>query len=225
MTPADWLVQHVNLLPKSGDALDVACGHGRHAFWFAQRGLRVRALDRDAAAIADIQRDAQRAGLPLTAEVFDLEQPGVSLGHQRFDVIVVVHYLHRPLFTALLEALRPDGLLIYETFTLAQAARGKPTNPDFLLGEGELRRLIAPLEVLDYREGTFGDREVASAVARKSQTPVWTGGNSARTLNRRRWLSVPPLLAPSHQACRHRAGAEKNDESPEALVVMTCVFD
>ena len=53
-----------------------------------------------------------------------------------FDVIVVVHYLHRPLFPQLLAALRPGGVLVYETFTTAQAARGKPTNPDFLLRPG-----------------------------------------------------------------------------------------
>ena len=49
-------------------------------------------------------------------------------------------------------ALRPSGLLIYETFTRRQAGRGKPTNPDFLLEEGELRRLAEPLEIVDYRE-------------------------------------------------------------------------
>ena len=170
--PTDWLVQHQDLLPSDGDALDVACGHGRHAFWLAQRGLRVRALDRDAAAIDGIRREAQRTGLHISAEVFDLERPGVSLGHHQFDVIVGVHYLHRPLFPALLDALRPDGLLIYETFTLAQAARGKPTNPDFLLGDGELRRLVGPLEVVDYREGPYDGRDVAGIVARRGRDRI-----------------------------------------------------
>jgi hypothetical protein len=83
-------------------------------------------------------------------------------------VIVVVHYLHRPLFPALIEALAPNGLLLYETFTTAQAARGKPTNPDFLLKPGELLDLVRPLEILASREGDFEDRMVASVLARRT---------------------------------------------------------
>jgi hypothetical protein len=82
-------------------------------------------------------------------------------------VVVVVHYLHRPLFPALIEALSPDGLLVYETFTRAQAARGKPTNPDFLLQPGELFELVRPLEIFASREGDFDGRMIASVIARR----------------------------------------------------------
>ena len=54
-----------------------------------------------------------------------------------------------------------------ETFTTAQAARGKPTNPDFLLRPGELATLVRPLEILAEREGDFDGRMVASLVARR----------------------------------------------------------
>ena len=56
-------------------------------------------------------------------------------------------------------------MLIYETFTRAQAARGRPTNPAFLLEPGELPRLVAPLEVVRSREGEFDGRDVASVAA------------------------------------------------------------
>ena len=42
--------------------------------------------------------------------------------------------------------MRRGGVLVYETFTRAQAARGKPTNPAFLLEPGELSTLVQPLE-------------------------------------------------------------------------------
>jgi 2-polyprenyl-3-methyl-5-hydroxy-6-metoxy-1,4-benzoquinol methylase len=168
MTPAAWLREHVDLLPASGRALDVACGRGRHALWLAERGLNVLALDRDAAAISLVRDNAAQRAVPVTALTVDLEGGHGSLALGAFDVIVVVHYLHRPLFPGLTAALRPGGLLIYETFTRKQAARGKPTNPDFLLEEGELRRLVQPLEIVDYREGLFEEREVASVVARKA---------------------------------------------------------
>jgi SAM-dependent methyltransferase len=169
MTPSLWLTGHATLLPPRGVALDVACGRGRHAIWLAERGSSVVALDRSTEAIASLQQEADRRGLPIAASVVDLEAGTVSPGIDTFDVVVVVHYLHRPLFPALIAALRPGGLLIYETFTRAQAARGKPTNPDFLLEEGELRELVQPLEVVDWREGTFEEREVASVVARRAR--------------------------------------------------------
>ena len=82
-------------------------------------------------------------------------------------MIVVIHYLHRPLFPALRAALRPGGVLVYETFTRAQAARGKPTNPDFLLQPGELRDLVGPLEVLVEREGEFEGKMLSSVIAQR----------------------------------------------------------
>jgi SAM-dependent methyltransferase len=165
--PTRWLVEHAEILPSAGDALDVASGSGRNAVWLAQRGFETLAVDRDATAIASIRQKALRAGLPLHAEIVDLEARTVSLGRAAYDVIVVVHYLHRPLFAALKAALRHDGVLVYETFTRAQAARGKPTNPAFLLEPGELRELTAPLEVLFEREGEFEGKMLASVIAKR----------------------------------------------------------
>jgi SAM-dependent methyltransferase len=165
VTPTQWLTGHGALLPATGTALDVACGRGRHALWLASRGFDVVAVDRDAAAIAVVEQAAADAGLSVRTERINLELPQVDLGTRCYDVIVVVHYLHRPLFPALVRALRPGGVLVYETFTLAQAARGKPTNPDFLLQPGELRQLVEPLEVVVEREGDFDDRSVASIIA------------------------------------------------------------
>ena len=178
--PADWLTSHAAWLPARGDALDIACGRGRHALWLAGRGLQVTAVDRDTEAIATLSAAARERALAITTRVVDLEQPGTDLGGGVYDVIVGVHYLHRPLFPAILTALRPGGILIYETFTRAQARRGKPTNPAFLLESGELRSLTASLDVLDEREGEFGDRDVASIVCRK---PVATARRSLRALS------------------------------------------
>jgi SAM-dependent methyltransferase len=166
--PASWLVQHAGLLPRAGRALDVACGRGRHAIWLAERGLTTLAVDRSAEAIREVNEAARERRLPLRAEVRDLES-GVDpfRDDTPFDVIVVVHYLHRPLIPALLDALAPGGLLVYETFTRAQAGRGKPTNPDFLLKPGELIELMRPLDVLASREGDFEGRMIASVIARR----------------------------------------------------------
>ena len=110
---------------------------------------------------------AARRGLAVQADVVDLEAGAADLGREAYDLIVVVHYLHRPLFPALLRALAPGGLLVYETFTVDQALRGKPTNPDFLLRHGELRERLAPLTIVRERDGFFEGRDVAAVVARK----------------------------------------------------------
>jgi SAM-dependent methyltransferase len=167
--PAAWLVAHAHLLPRSGTALDIACGRGRHALWLAGRGLRVRALDRERTVLGALAEEARVRGLPVDTELLDLEAVGGVIRPLSADVIVVVHYLHRPLLPELVAALRPGGVLVYETFTLAQASRGKPTNPDYLLTPGELRRLVAPLTVLAEREGDFDGRLVASIVARHDE--------------------------------------------------------
>jgi hypothetical protein len=130
--------------------------------------LATLAVDRDPDAIRELNETARERHLPLRAEVRDLEGGEPSFHGSPFDVIVVSHYLHRPLFPALIEALGPGGLLVYETFTQAQAARGKPTNPDFLLKPGELLELVGLLEVLASREGDFDGRMVASVVARRT---------------------------------------------------------
>ena len=170
--PTRWLVDHAHLLPLSGDAIDVACGNGRNALWLAARGFNTLAVDRNATAIAQLRDAASQRRLSLRAEVADLEEgrpeslvlPEPDLT-SAFDVVVVVHYLHRPSFPALVAALRPGGILIYETFTRAQALRGKPTNPAFLLEPGELRELVAPLDVIEAREGEFEEKMLASVIA------------------------------------------------------------
>ena len=170
--PTRWLVDHAHLLPVSGSALDVASGSGRNALWLAARGLDTLALDRNLAAVVGIREAAAHRAIPLRAEVVDLEANGVALPAAAFDVVVVVHYLHRPLFPVLKAALRPGGLLVFETFTREQAARGKPTNPAFLLEPGELRELVAPFQIVAEREGDFEGKMLASVIAVRPRDPA-----------------------------------------------------
>ena len=183
--PSSWLLANADLLPPASALLDVACGRGRHALLLAAAGHRVRAVDQDAEAVAELAEVAGRLGLDLRAEVTDLEA-GVDLGRESWDVIVGFRYLHRPLFPALATALRPGGLLLYETFTVDQAARGRPTDPRFLLHHGELPRLVAPLEVVRAREGEFEGRMVSAVAAvkpgrRPAQDGKATGRRASRT--------------------------------------------
>jgi SAM-dependent methyltransferase len=131
--PGDWIVRYAHLVPRGARVLDVAAGRGRHARFLASRGAQVLAVDRDAAALQEV------ASLPgVTTRVSDLEGGPWPLGDTRFDAIVVVHYLHRPLLAPLRGALAPGGVMLYETFAQGNEAFGRPRNPDFLLAPGEL---------------------------------------------------------------------------------------
>jgi tellurite methyltransferase len=165
--PSAWLVLNADLLSGAGQALDLACGAGRNALLLAKAGISVRAVDHDSRKIGDLREMARRLELPLEAEVLDLEAGDPDLGLECFDLILGIHYLHRPLFPSLRRALAPGGILLYETFTRDQALRGKPTNPDFLLSEGELPRLVHPLRILRSREGEFERRMISAVAARK----------------------------------------------------------
>jgi SAM-dependent methyltransferase len=117
--------------------LDVACGNGRHARHFAALGHPVEAVDGDPAKVALL------AGTPgVSTRTADLEGASWPYPGERFEGIVVVNYLHRPLIPQLLASLAPEGILIYETFAAGNERYGRPSNPAFLLQPGELLEAV-----------------------------------------------------------------------------------
>jgi SAM-dependent methyltransferase len=164
--PSRWLTDNLDLIPKGRPVLDVASGRGRHARAVAEAGWHVHAVDRDASALATIDPDSRFRGA-IATEVIDLEADTVSLGQSIYAAVLVFNYLHRPLMPVLIEALAPGGVLIYETFTRGQAARGHPRTPAFLLDAGELPRLVRPLDVVRSFEGERDGSLIAAVVARR----------------------------------------------------------
>lgn len=153
--PSPWILRFAPLAGSGARVLDIACGRGRHSALFASRGCRVVAVDRDAAALAAL---SGVAGVATVA--CDLESGAWPLGEERFDVVVVTNYLHRPLFRPLLGAVADDGLLLYETFAVGNEVYGRPSNPDFLLKDGELLGIVRDaLTVVAFEQGAIsGER-------------------------------------------------------------------
>lgn len=136
-----------------GPVLDVASGGGRHARFFAGRGLEVVAVDRDPQPIPGVRS--------VKADLED-GSPWPFAG-QRFGGIVVTNYLHRPLLPTLAGSLAEEGILIYETFMLGNERFGRPSNPDFLLRPGELLEALGALTVVAFEQGTT-DRAVVQRI-------------------------------------------------------------
>lgn len=146
VSPSDWVVRWGPSIPEFGRVLDVACGSGRHARWLAERGYEVDAIDRDSQALATLTHIERIHTLCV-----DIEAGAWPYERGRYAGVVVTHYLHRPLFPVLLDALAPGGVLIYETFAAGNERYGKPSNPDFLLRPGELlERVRGRLCVIAY---------------------------------------------------------------------------
>jgi SAM-dependent methyltransferase len=133
--PSPWIVQWAGLVPAGVPVLDVAAGGGRHTRFFADRGHKVTAIDREVSALA--------AQPNVEIVQADLEDGSPwPLPGRTFGAIVVTNYLHRPLFPALLGALLAGGVLLYETFMEGNERFGRPSQPDFLLKDGELLELV-----------------------------------------------------------------------------------
>jgi SAM-dependent methyltransferase len=156
--PSPFVVQHAARIARQSPgarALDVACGSGRHALLLAQHGFRTSALDHAFAACRRLAIDApdvttvagDAAALPFRATTFAL--------------IVQTRFLDRAIVPDLFSLLVRGGLLVIETFLVAQhEATGHPRR-EFCLAPGELEILCrsagVAIEVVDAHEGPVGD--------------------------------------------------------------------
>jgi tellurite methyltransferase len=179
--PASIVRELLPLLP-TGPALDVACGTGRHALYLAGRGQHVTAIDFSGAALDILEVRARSMHTPVRRrasfhaaerslcgglELIQANLEGTQLPESCYDLILCIQYLQRSLFPQMARALRPNGVLLMETFTCAQMEfPGGPRNPAYLLETGELREAFPEIRVLFYRELRAGVG-IASLVAKR----------------------------------------------------------
>jgi tellurite methyltransferase len=167
LAPDGWLTEQL-AASKPGRALELACGLGHNAVWLAQQGWQIDAVDISAVGLSRAKDLADVCCVNVNWIATDLEEfiPAAD----DYDLAVVIRFLDRLRLPALIqEALRPGGLLIYETFTTAHLARpsSRMKNPAFALERGELPRLFPQFEVVSYAECSLADRDVARLVCKK----------------------------------------------------------
>ena len=122
--PHPLVVKAASMLPP-GRALDLACGAGRNARYLADRGWNVIAIDASQPAV-DIVRS-----LGIDARVLDLEREPLPFADASFDLVCIIHFLHRPLFAEAKRVTRGGGIVV----AAIRASGSYSLSPEELRGE------------------------------------------------------------------------------------------
>jgi tellurite methyltransferase len=176
---ASFLQDNLDLildLRIENSVLDLACGKGRNGLFLVGHNVPVTFADNSEANLQLIQpqldtasASAQRSEYCLVDFEAENEEGCHPLAGKIFDAVLVFNYLHRPLFPFIKQAIRPGGLIVYETFTVDQPQFGRPNNPDYLLHSGELLQAFDGWQILNSFEGELAEPQRAKArlIARK----------------------------------------------------------
>lgn len=156
---AEVLRNNQHLLPESGRALDLACGLGANAICLAEHGLTTSAWDVSPSALEQLTTHAKKINLHIIT--YDRDVTAYPPEVNSFDVIVISRFLDRSLIPHIKNAIKPGGLIFYQTFTKEKVNESGPSNPDFLLDKNELLNCFHDWQILFYREeGITGNTEL-----------------------------------------------------------------
>ena len=159
------ITKYIDLATK-GKALDIACGIGRNTHYLVERGFVVDAVDLSDYALSQVQNSKQINKIEVDLDSYNLQK-------NQYDLIININYLSRRLLPQIKEALKPNGLLIFETFIVAHGDFKQPANPEYLLRVNELLHAFIGIDIIYYEErddkNLRGEEtRVASLVAKRS---------------------------------------------------------
>ena len=157
---SEWILDQINTLKieKKINLLDFASGNGRNCIPLSKKNIMVTAIDRDQEKLNKYKNFKN-----INSICFDLENSEEwPLTKEYYDVIIVVNYLYRPKIKKLINLLKKDGFLFYETFSLGNEKYGSPKDPKFLLKDRELIEIFGEfLLPLSFYDGRLKDDKIA----------------------------------------------------------------
>ena len=155
-----WIFNQIESLKikKKINLLDFASGNGRNCIPLSKKNIMVTAIDKDQEKLNKYKNFKN-----INSICFDLETSEEwPLTKEYYDVIIVVNYLYRPKIKKLINLLKKDGFLFYETFSLGNEKYGSPKNPKFLLKDRELIEIFGEfLLPLSFYDGQMNDEKIA----------------------------------------------------------------
>ncbi|MBA1437944.1 MAG: class I SAM-dependent methyltransferase [Epsilonproteobacteria bacterium] len=159
------IVKKYAKMAKVGKALDIACGQGRNTHFLEELGFEIDAVDLSDYALSQVKESEKINKIDTDLDQYMLEK-------NRYDLVMNINYLNRRFFHQIKEALKPNGVVIFETFIIAHGDFDNPQNPEYLLRKNELLHAFISLDIIYYEErediNLRGEKTcVASLVARK----------------------------------------------------------
>ena len=155
-----WIFNQIDALQikKKINLLDFASGNGRNSIPLSNKNFIVTAIDKDQEKLNKYKNFKN-----INSICFDLETSEEwPLTKEYYDVIIVVNYLYRPKIKKLINLLKKDGFLFYETFSLGNEKYGSPKDPKFLLKDRELIEIFGEfLLPLSFYDGRLNDDKIA----------------------------------------------------------------
>ncbi len=133
-----------------GRALDIACGTGRNALRVAEAGYQVDALDISSVALDRARNSAHERGLEINWLQTDLDEARFETGG--YQLVTVIRYVNRRMTQAIIDALAPDGWLLYEHHLRTPLNVEGPRSPEFRLAPQEVLQMFSSLRILHYGE-------------------------------------------------------------------------
>jgi SAM-dependent methyltransferase len=170
MEPSAFVrVELAPLLGRPGRALDLAGGAGRHSIWLAERGWQVTMVDTSEIAIDIARERAGEAGVGIGVDLIHADLVQDELPEGPWDLVLIIHYLQRDLFSRVVDAMSDGGLLAFSVATVRNVERHERPGHPYLLDEGEAPTLVDGLRIIHYAEGwSIEGRHEARLVAVKS---------------------------------------------------------
>jgi 2-polyprenyl-3-methyl-5-hydroxy-6-metoxy-1,4-benzoquinol methylase len=138
-------------------------GTGRNAIFLASQGYEVDGIDYSEVAVEKVRSYAQEKSLQINTTQADLAY--YQIAEETYDVIINFYFLERSLIPQIKRALKPGGMLLFETYTVEQPQYGRPHNLAYLLKPNELLNSFMDLHIIYYHERVEKLQEETRAIA------------------------------------------------------------
>ena len=147
ITPTSTVVAHFKAA-TAGTALDIAAGNCRNSVFLAENGFTVDAVDISSVGL-ELQKEVKH---PIHRIHQDLDEYSIKENH--YDLIININFLDRRLFPDILKGLKPNGVLIFETFMDPRLVGREliPSKRDQYLDSNELLHAFLELTIINYKE-------------------------------------------------------------------------